>query len=46
MPAVIESLDDVYRVQRGEIPQAQVRRVEVADALVDTGATGLSLPRG
>ncbi len=43
--AVIESLDDVYRIHRGEIAADQIRRVEIADALVDTGATGLSLPR-
>ncbi|HUE13097.1 MAG TPA: aspartyl protease family protein [Planctomycetaceae bacterium] len=41
----IESLEDVYRAHRGEMPAEQARRVEVADALVDTGATGLSLPR-
>ena len=44
-PAVIESLEDVYRVHRGELTAEQSRRVEVTDALVDTGATGLSLPR-
>ena len=43
--AMIESLEDLYRVQRGELTAAQVRRVEVMDALVDTGATALSLPR-
>ena len=37
--AIIESLEDLYRVQRGELAAAQVRRVEVTDALVDTGAT-------
>ena len=45
VPAVVESLEDLYRVHRGEIATAQVRRVEVVEALVDTGATGLSLPR-
>lgn len=43
--AVVESLEDLYRVHRGEMAVDQVRRVEVAEALVDTGATGLSLPR-
>ena len=43
--AVIDSLEDLYRVHRGELGPEQSRRVEVADALVDTGATGLSLPR-
>ena len=42
--ALIESLEDVYRVHRGEIGAPQVRRIEVTDALVDTGATTLSLP--
>jgi predicted aspartyl protease len=45
VPAVVESLEDLYRVHRGELAAAQVRRVEVVDALMDTGATGLSLPR-
>ena len=45
VPAVVESLEDLYRVHRGELAGAQVRRVEVVDTLVDTGATGLSLPR-
>ena len=45
VPAVIESLEDLYRVHRGEMASAQVRKVEVVEALVDTGATGLSLPR-
>ena len=45
VPAVIESLEDLYRVHRGELTTPQVRRVEFVDALVDTGATGLSLPR-
>src|SRR5579859_20397 len=43
--AIVESLEDRYRVHRGEILAEQARRVEVAEALVDTGATGLSLPR-
>jgi clan AA aspartic protease len=44
-PAVVESLEDLYRVQRGEMSAEHVRRVDVSEALVDTGATGLSLPR-
>jgi predicted aspartyl protease len=42
--AVVESLEDVYRVSRSEIPADQARHIELQDALVDTGATGLSLP--
>ena len=45
VPAVVESLEDLYRVHRGEMATAQVRRVDVVEALVDTSATGLSLPR-
>jgi predicted aspartyl protease len=45
VPAVVESLEDLYRVHRGEFVAEQVRRFEVTEALVDTGATGLSLPR-
>lgn len=45
VPAVVESLEDLYRVHRGEISADQVRRIEVQEALVDTGPTGLSLPR-
>ena len=43
--AIIESLEDLYRHRRGEIEAGAVRRVEIADALVDTGATSLSLPK-
>lgn len=42
--AVLESVEDLYRVRRGDLADADVRRVEVADTLVDTGATTLSLP--
>ncbi len=43
--AKIESIEDLSQVQRGSLPAAQVRRVEVTDALVDTGATMLSMPK-
>jgi len=43
--AIVESLEDLYRVQREDLAADQVRRLEIAEALVDTGATGLSLPR-
>ena len=42
--ATIESLRDVWDAERGRMPADQVRRVTVSDALVDTGATLLSLP--
>jgi predicted aspartyl protease len=43
--ARIENLQDTYEAEKGAIPAGDVRAVEVADALVDTGATMLSIPR-
>lgn len=43
--AKIEKIGDVENRERGLIPADQVRTVEVVDALVDTGASGLLLPR-
>lgn len=43
--AKIENLEDLYQVKRGLLPDDQVRRVEVIDAIVDTGATTLLLPK-
>ncbi len=42
--ATIENLEDLWAVKRGLLPPEQARRIVVADALVDTGATLLSLP--
>lgn len=42
--AVLENLDDLFSVRKGPSSAEQVRRVEVTDALVDTGATGLLVP--
>ena len=42
--ATIENLQDLWDVERGLLSSDQVRRVTVSDALVDTGATLLSLP--
>lgn len=42
--ATIENLRDLWDAKRGMLPPEQVRRVTVTDALVDTGATLLSLP--
>ena len=44
--ATIENLQDLWDAERGLIPDEQVRRVTVNDALADTGATLLSLPAG
>ena len=43
--AMIENLGDLVFVRKGLLTDQQVRRVEVTDALVDTGATGLLVPR-
>src|SRR5262245_43183055 len=43
--AKIENLEDLYKVDLNRLASEQVRSVEVTDALVDTGATGLLLPK-
>jgi predicted aspartyl protease len=43
--ARIENLSDLFAVDKGLLRPEQVRGVEVADALVDTGASGLSMPK-
>lgn len=42
--ARIENLQDLFLVSRGQLQATQVRSIEVADALVDSGASTLSLP--
>lgn len=42
--ATIENLEDLWAVKNGLLKPEQVRRLSVADALVDTGATTLALP--
>ncbi len=42
--ARIENLEDLYRLDQGSIGPDAVRRVEVTDALVDTGTMILSMP--
>jgi predicted aspartyl protease len=42
--ATIENLEDLWAVRRGALAADQVRRVQVSDALADSGATLLSLP--
>lgn len=44
--ATIENLSDVRDARSGKISDADVRRVEVLDARVDTGATYVALPSG
>jgi predicted aspartyl protease len=43
--AKIENLSDVTKVEEGTLTPDQVRSVEVSDALVDTGATMISMPK-
>jgi predicted aspartyl protease len=45
VPAKIENLGDILDCKRGRLGQDQIRFVEIPDALVDTGATFLSMPR-
>ena len=42
--ARIENLGDVFAVKRHTLAEGKVRTLEVEDALVDTGATLLSMP--
>ena len=43
--AKMESINDLCKVKKGTLTADQVRSVEVHDALVDTGATILSMPK-
>jgi predicted aspartyl protease len=43
--AKIENIVDLYAASKGQIPEEQVHRIEVSDALVDTGASHLGMPR-
>ena len=42
--ATFENLKDVWDVKRGLLPSEKARSVTITDALVDSGATLLSLP--
>ena len=43
--ARVENMGDLFAANRGSLSPNSIRAVEVNDALVDTGATGLSMPR-
>jgi len=43
--AKVENLHDLFNVEQGSMAPEQVRVIEVDDALIDTGATILSMPR-
>lgn len=42
--ATIENLKDLWAIERGLLQPGEARRLTIPDALVDTGATLLSLP--
>ena len=42
--ATVENIGDVWNANQGSIRPDEVRKIEIADALVDTGATLVSLP--
>jgi predicted aspartyl protease len=44
-PIRVENLKDLWDAERGALPNEQVRRLDVMDALVDTGSTLLALPK-
>src|SRR5271157_5156147 len=43
--AKIENLEDLFNAEKGLLPDDQVRCIEVPDAVVETGATTLLLPK-
>ena len=43
--AKIENLEDIFKAEAGTLAAEQVRSVDLSDALVDTGAVMLSLPK-
>lgn len=43
--ALIENIGDLIEVERGKLAKEDIRAIEVPDALVDTGAWGLSIPK-
>lgn len=45
VPASVENLKDLFAMLGGQIPTEQVRRVDVSEALIDSGATGLMMPK-
>jgi predicted aspartyl protease len=45
VPVTIENQYDLYEVSQGKRKADEVRRIDIPDAVVDTGAKMLSLPR-
>lgn len=44
-PAIVENIEDLLMVRAGYLKPDKVRRIEIPEALVDAGATFLSLPK-
>ncbi|HMC10375.1 MAG TPA: hypothetical protein VKH44_03760 [Pirellulaceae bacterium] len=40
----VENLEDLFAERKGSLPSEQVRRIDVMEALVDTGSIMLALP--
>jgi predicted aspartyl protease len=45
VPVLLENLEDLFRANSGEISKGEVRSIAVPDALIDTGAVMLSVPK-
>ena len=45
VPAKIENIVELYNAEQGLIPADQVHRLDIPDALVDTGSTHLCMPK-
>jgi predicted aspartyl protease len=43
--AKVENIGDVFNASRGALPADQIRSMIIKEALVDTGAWGLSMPK-
>jgi predicted aspartyl protease len=43
-PILVENIGDLWNAEIGQIAATAVRRVEIPEALVDTGSTTLALP--
>ena len=43
--AIVRNLGDLFEVSRGKLTSEQVRTVSIPEALVDSGATSLALPK-
>lgn len=41
----VENLEDLWAHRNGTLPASEVRRVDIMEALVDTGSTMLALPK-